>query len=115
MFNSNEMKYPLFFYQILQPLIPFLLQITNENLYSEYLKNIDINSDAEIDALNEKLTKYLLSKFENSGDFFDLNKRKENKEGNNEINDEINYNKISFVDKYKPEYITAQLLYYYIY
>ena len=114
MFNSNEMKYPLFFYQILQPLIPFLLQITNENLYSEYLKNIDINSDAEIDALNEKLTKYLLSKFENSGDFFDLNKRKENKEGNNEINDEINYNKISFVDKYKPEYITAQMLYYYI-
>ena len=55
-----------------------------------------------------------VAKFENSGDFFDLNKRKENKEGNNEINDEINYNKISFVDKYKPEYITAQMLYYYI-
>ena len=36
MLNSNEMKYPLFFHDMLLPLIPFLLQITNNYLYEQY-------------------------------------------------------------------------------
>ena len=113
MFNSNEMKYPLFFYELLLPLIPFLLKVTNDKLYENYFnKEMDLNSikNEDIDILNEKLTKHLLLNFEPSGDFFNIN---ENKDNSNE-NSNINYTKISFVDKYKPGYITAQMLYYFI-
>ena len=113
MFNSNEMKYPLFFNELLLPLIPFLLKVTNDKLYENYFnKEMDLNSikNEDIDILNEKLTKHLLLNFEPSGDFFNIN---ENKDNSNE-NSNINYTKISFVDKYKPGYITAQMLYYFI-
>ena len=108
MFNSNEMKYPLFFHNMLLPLIPFLLEVTNKDIYEQFFKNdkkFKMNSleNDYIDVLNEKLTKYLFNNFEPSPDLF-----KENK-----INNNIDYNKITFVDKYKPEYISAQMLYYF--
>ena len=113
MFNSNEMKYPSFFYELLLPLIPFLLKVTNNKLYENFFnKELDLNSikNEDIDLLNEKLTKHLLLNFEPSGDFFNINENKENSYENSNIN----YTKISFVDKYKPEYISAQMLYYFI-
>ena len=108
MFNSNEMKYPLFFHNMLLPLIPFLLEVTNKDIYEQFFKNdkkFKMNSleNDYIDVLNEKLTKYLFNNFEPAPDLF-----KENK-----INNNIDYNKITFVDKYKPEYISAQMLYYF--
>ena len=116
MFNSNEMKYPTFFYELLLPLIPFLLKVTNNELYEQFFnkKDFDILSlkNENIDTLNDNLTKNLLKNFESSNDFFNLNEIKENAENNNIIN--INYNQISFVDKYKPEYISSQMLYYFI-
>jgi hypothetical protein len=107
MLNSNEMKYPLFFHDMLLPLIPFLLQITNNYLYEQYFKNnknFDFNSPKEdsIEELNDTLVKNLFNSYEPSPDLFEENK-----------NDNINYNKISFVDKYKPEYISAQILFYF--
>ena len=51
--------------------------------------------------------------FEPNGDFFNINNRNENISENNGKNS-INYSGITFVDKYKPEYISAQMLYYYI-
>ena len=107
MLDSNEMKYPLFFHDMLLPLIPFLLQITNNFLYEQYFKNnknFDFNSPKEdsIEALNETLTKNLFNNYEPSPDLFEEN-----------VNNNINYNKISFVDKYKPEYISAQILFYF--
>ena len=116
MFNSNEMKYPAFFNELLLPLIPFLLKVTNDALYEEFFnkKDFDIISmkNEDIEALNDALTKNLLKNYEASSDFFNLNEIKENNENN--INMNINYNKISFVDKYRPEYISSQMLYYFI-
>ena len=115
MFNSNEMKNPLFFYEILQPLIPFLLEITNKKLFDKFLSkecgiNFDCLTDTNIEKIIEQLTKNLLLSFNPSEDFFNLN--------NNNINDisnnNIDYNKISFVNKYRPEYISSQMLHYYI-
>ena len=113
MFNSNEMKYPLFFYEILQPLIPFLLEITNKNIFDLFLseKNLDSLTDNEIENINEVLTKKLLESFNPNDDFFNIEKNNESKVNKNNI---INYNTISFIDKYRPEYIAAQMLYYYI-
>ena len=108
MFNSNEMKYPLFFYEILLPLIPFLLKETNIILYEKYFqKELDLNSmeNDSIEELNEKLTKDLFNNFEPKNELFGENLN---------IESHINYNNISFVDKYKPKYISAQLLYYFI-
>ena len=116
MFNSNEMKYPSFFQEILIPLIPFLLEITNKDLYKQFFsKNIELNflNNNEIDTLIENLTKNLFMSFEPNGDFFNINNRNENISENNGKNS-INYSRITFVDKYKPEYISAQMLYYYI-
>ena len=116
MFNSNEMKYPTFFYELLLPLIPFLLKVTNNELYGQFFNKKDFDiigmKNEDIDILNDTLTKNLLKNFESSNDFFNLNEIKENNDNNNSIN--INYNKISFVDKYKPEYISSQMLYYFI-
>ena len=114
MFNSNEMKYPLFFYEILQPLIPFLLEITNMQVYDLFLSkekgiNIDCLTEDNIEKINEKLTKNLLLSFNPNDDFFNIEKNNVN-----EINNNINYNKLTFIDKYKPEYISSQMLYYYI-
>ena len=100
-FNSNEKNNYEFIIEILQPLIPVLLQLTNNQLYSQFFKDIigNINSlnDKDIDKLNKKLTKNLIDNFESS---FDLN--------NN-----IDFSKITFVDKYKPEYICAEMIYNY--
>ena len=116
MFNSNEMKYPTFFYELLLPLIPFLLKVTNNELYGQFFNKKDFDiigmKNEDIDILKDTLTKNLLKNFESSNDFFNLNEIKENNDNNNSIN--INYNKISFVDKYKPEYISSQMLYYFI-
>ena len=116
MFNSNEMKYPTFFYELLLPLIPFLLKVTNNELYGQFFNKKDFDiigmKNEDIDILNDTLTKNLLKNFESSNDFFNLNEIKENNDNSNSIN--INYNKISFVDKYKPEYISSQMLYYFI-
>ena len=116
MFNSNEMKYPTFFNELLLPLIPFLLKVTNNELYGQFFNKKDFDiigmKNEDIDILNDILTKNLLKNFESSNDFFNLNEIKENNDNNNSIN--INYNKISFVDKYKPEYISSQMLYYFI-
>ena len=116
MFNSNEMKYPTFFYELLLPLIPFLLKVTNNELYGQFFNKNDFDiigmKNEDIDILNDTLTKNLLKNFESSNDFFNLNEIKENNDNSNSIN--INYNKISFVDKYKPEYISSQMLYYFI-
>ena len=114
MFNSNEMKYPLFFYEILQTLSPFLLEVSNKKVYDTFLSkesgiNLDYLKDDIIEKINEKLTKNLLLSFNPKDVFFNI-------ENNNlnEINNNINYNNISFIDKYKPEYIAAQMLYYYV-
>ena len=116
MFNSNEMKYPTFFYELLLPLIPFLLKVTNNELYGQFFNKKDFDiigmKNEDIDILNDTLTKNLLKNFESSNDFFNLNEIKENNDNSNSIN--INYNKISFEDKYKPEYISSQMLYYFI-
>ena len=116
MFNSNEMKYPTFFYELLLPLIPFLLKVTNNELYGQFFNKKDFDiigmKNEDIDILNDTLTKNLLKNFQSSNNFFNLNEIKENNDNNNSIN--INYNKISFVDKYKPEYISSQMLYYFI-
>ena len=116
MFNSNEMKYPTFFYELLLPLIPFLLKVTNNELYGQFFNKNDFDiialKNEDIDILNDTLTKNLLKNFESSNDFFNLNEIKENNDNSNSIN--INYNKISFVDKYRPEYISSQMLYYFI-
>ena len=83
---------------------PGLIEL-RDVIAKRYNKKFNLNSveNDDIDVLNEKLTKYLFSNFEPSPDLF-----KEN-----EINNNIDYNKISFVDKYKPEYISAQMLYYF--
>ena len=112
MFNSNEMKYPLFFYEILHPLTPFLLKVTNEKIYNLFLSkeagiNLDNLTDNNIEKLNEQLTKNLLLSFNPEDDFFNI----ENNDYK-ELNNNIDYKKISFIDKYKPEYIASQMLYY---
>ena len=116
MFNSNEMKYPTFFNELLLPLIPFLLKVTNNELYGQFFNKKDFDiigmKNEDIDILKDTLIKNLLKNFESSNDFFNLNEIKENNDNSNSIN--INYNKISFVDKYKPEYISSQMLYYFI-
>ena len=100
-FNSNEKNNYGFFVEIFQPLIPILLRLTNDKLYSQFFKNIidNINSlkEEDIDILNEKLTKNLIDNFESSLENDNL----------------IDYKKIKFVDKYKPEYICAEMIYSY--
>ena len=100
-FNSNEKNNYEFIIEILQPLIPILLKLTNNQLYSQFFKNVidKIGSlkDKDIDKLNEKLTQNLIDNFESSSDF----------------NNNIDYSKITFVDKYKPEYICAEMIYNY--
>ena len=115
MFNSNEMKNPLFFYEILQPLIPFLLEVTNKKVYDKFLSkesgtNFEYLTDNHIEKIIEQLTKNLLTSFNPNDDFFHLDKSNVNDISNNNIN----YNKISFINKYRPEYISSQMLYYYI-
>ena len=115
MFNSNEMKNPLFFYEILQPLIPFLLEVANKKVYDKFLSkesgiNLEYLTDNNIEKIIEQLTKNLLTSFNPSDDFFHLDKNNVNDISNNNIN----YNKISFINKYRPEYIASQMLYYYI-
>ena len=114
MFNSNEMKNPLFFYEILLPLIPFLLEVTNKKLFDTFLSlkngvNYEYLTDNNIEKIIEKLTRNLVLSFNPSDDFFNLENNNDKKLENN-----INYNNISFIDKYKPEYIASQMLYYYI-
>ena len=118
MFNSNEMKNPLFFYEILQPLIPFLIQVTNKALFDKFLSkkngiNFENLTDDIIEKLTEKLTKNLQLSFNPSDDdFFNGGKNDMNQIKNNGIH--IHFNEISFLDKYRPEYISSQMLYYYI-
>ena len=103
MFEANEQNNPKFFYDIMNPLIPYLLEITNMDLF----KVLDIEDFNIIDfeKYNNKLIKILSENFEPKDNFFNL-------ELMNEKHLNINYNKLSFVNKYTPEYISAQLLYY---
>ena len=98
-FNSNEKNNYEFIIEIFQPLIPALFQLTNNQLYSQFFKNIICNinllKDKDIDKLNEKLTQNLVDNYESSFEY----------------NNNIDYNKITFVDKYKPEYICAEMIY----
>jgi uncharacterized protein YpuA (DUF1002 family) len=66
--------------------------------------------DNDIEKIIEKLTKNLLLSFNPSDDFFNLNKDNMNDISNNNID----YSKISFISKYRPEYISSQMLHYYI-
>ena len=93
-FNKYENEFPLFINSIFQPLIPFLLKVINDNLYSNFFqKIIDINTldDEDLEELYEALTQNLLKNFESKD------------------NNIINYNKLSFADKFKSEYISAEI------
>ena len=98
MFNNlNETKEPKYFIKIIQPLIPFLLKEINNRLYIRFFnQTFDINSLSDneyIDSLNTNLIENLKLNLDNQN---------------------INYNKLSFIDKYTTKYISAEIVYSYI-
>ena len=95
-YDKNEIKCNNFYIEIIEPLIPLLLKEINSELYKKLFKGkFDINllEEKKIYSLNNILINELINNFDNKN---------------------INYNKISFVDKYKTEYISAEILYSYI-
>ena len=100
-FKYNYEKYPNFLYRLFYPLINFLLKLTNYSLYYEILtKQFNIFSLQEFknDNLNEQLINQLIKKLES---FSDLN------------NENIVFHTTNYLHKYKPEYISAEILYYF--
>ena len=98
--NQNKFikeKYPHFLFEILNPFVNFLLQNINNSLYKNILTKIfniySLQYDKN-DILNDKLIHNLTTIFESSSELHNVD------------------NIITFENKYKPEYISAEILYY---